>query len=189
MKCRYLWHNLRQETKFFICNVRRHIHVWQTTATYRSIWVDLCVHDTINNTTNKLTIYISTFMVIWLVYTAVVYLDLTCVLESGRSQGTVPLRLSSAILALSLWARTTVSGMNSSVSSVAYPNIRPCPHRRPTNQLRCHQSLSRIHSGCEVLYLSTILRYLYFISVFPFYATWHFYSTIIQREILFFEQL
>lgn len=43
----------------------------------------------------------------------------TCVLESGLAQARPPLRLSSAILALSLCARTTVSGMHSSVSSVA----------------------------------------------------------------------
>lgn len=52
--------------------------------------------------------------------------SLTWVLESGRSQGRVPFRRSSAILALSLWARTIVRGIHSSVSSVAYPNIRPC---------------------------------------------------------------
>lgn len=62
----------------------------------------------------------------------VFYSDLTCVFESGRSQGTVPFRLSSAILALSLWARTMVRGMHSSVSSVAYPNIRPCPRSTST---------------------------------------------------------
>lgn len=56
--------------------------------------------------------------------------NLTCVLESGRSQAMVPLRLSSAILALSLWAKTMVRGMHSSVSSVAYPNIRPCRAER-----------------------------------------------------------
>lgn len=44
---------------------------------------------------------------------------LTCVLESGRSQGRVPLRRSSASLAFNLWARTMVRGMHSSVSSVA----------------------------------------------------------------------
>lgn len=49
----------------------------------------------------------------------------TCVFESGRSHGRVPLRRSSAILAFSLWARIIVSGMHSSVSSVAYPNIKP----------------------------------------------------------------
>lgn len=64
-----------------------------------------------------------------------VCVDATCVFESGRSQGTVPLRLSSAILALSLWARTTVSGIHSSVSSVAYPNIRPCGHRTNMNDV------------------------------------------------------
>ncbi|TNN75231.1 hypothetical protein EYF80_014468 [Liparis tanakae] len=39
--------------------------------------------------------------------------------ESGRSQETSPLRLSSAIFELSLWAKTMVRGMHSSVSSVA----------------------------------------------------------------------
>lgn len=51
---------------------------------------------------------------------------LAWVLESGRSHGSVPFRRNSAILALSLWARTMVRGIHSSVSSVAYPNIRPC---------------------------------------------------------------
>lgn len=45
--------------------------------------------------------------------------SLTCVLESGRSQLMTPLRLSSAIFELSLWAKTMVRGMHSSVSSVA----------------------------------------------------------------------
>lgn len=49
----------------------------------------------------------------------------TCVFESGRSHGRVPLRRSSAILAFSLCASTIVSGMHSLVSSVAYPNIKP----------------------------------------------------------------
>lgn len=43
----------------------------------------------------------------------------TCVLESGRAHQNSPFRLSSAIFWLSLWASTTVSGMHSSVSSVA----------------------------------------------------------------------
>lgn len=60
--------------------------------------------------------------------------SLTCVLESGRSQGSVPFRRNSAIFALSLWARTTVRGIHSSVSSVAYPNIRPCE--------RCSQQIT-----------------------------------------------
>lgn len=51
---------------------------------------------------------------------------LTCVLESGRSHGRVPFRRNSAIFSLSLWARTIVRGIHSSVSLVAYPNIRPC---------------------------------------------------------------
>lgn len=50
----------------------------------------------------------------------------TWVFESGRSHGSLPFRRNSAILALSLWARTIVRGIHSSVSSVAYPNIRPC---------------------------------------------------------------
>lgn len=51
---------------------------------------------------------------------------LTCVLESGRAHQNSPFRLSSAIRWFSLWASTTVSGIHSSVSSVAYPNIKPC---------------------------------------------------------------
>lgn len=50
---------------------------------------------------------------------------LTCVFESGRAHQNSPLLRNSAILWLSLWASTTVNGMHSSVSSVAYPNIRP----------------------------------------------------------------
>lgn len=53
----------------------------------------------------------------------------TCVFESGRSHGSVPLRRNSAILAFNLWARTIVRGIHSSVSSVAYPNIKPCRGR------------------------------------------------------------
>lgn len=44
---------------------------------------------------------------------------LTCVLESGRSQGSCPERRSSAMRALSLCASMMVRGMHSSVSSVA----------------------------------------------------------------------
>lgn len=49
----------------------------------------------------------------------------TCVLESGLAHHRVPSRRMSEILRLSAWERVTVRGMHSSVSSVAYPNIRP----------------------------------------------------------------
>lgn len=58
-------------------------------------------------------------------YDAAPAAQLTCVLESGRAQERTPERRNSAIFWLSRWARTTVNGMHSSVSSVAYPNIRP----------------------------------------------------------------
>lgn len=54
---------------------------------------------------------------------------LTCVFESGRAQLRTPERRSSAIFWFKRWAKTTVSGMHSSVSSVAYPNINPCKKR------------------------------------------------------------
>lgn len=44
---------------------------------------------------------------------------LTCVLESGLSQGSSPERRRAAMRALSLCARMMVRGMHSSVSSVA----------------------------------------------------------------------
>ena len=50
----------------------------------------------------------------------------TCVLESGLAHHRVPSRRMSEILRLSAWERVTVRGMHSSVSSVAYPNIKPC---------------------------------------------------------------
>lgn len=56
----------------------------------------------------------------------------TCVFESGRSHGSVPFRRNSAILAFNLCARTIVRGMHSSVSLVAYPNIKPCGGRTVT---------------------------------------------------------
>ena len=52
--------------------------------------------------------------------------ELTCVFESGRAQARTPDRRSSAIFWFKRWAKTTVKGMHSSVSSVAYPNIKPC---------------------------------------------------------------
>lgn len=70
------------------------------------------------------------------------YNNPTCVFESGRSHGRVPLRRSSAILAFSLWARTIVRGMHSSVSSVAYPNIRPCERCSAKSQ---HEYRSKYH--------------------------------------------
>ena len=48
--------------------------------------------------------------------------------------------------------------------------------RRPS----CHTTFT------QVLYLSTILRYLYFTWVFPFDATLYFHSTTFQSEILYF---
>lgn len=53
---------------------------------------------------------------------------LTWVFESGRAHGKVPSRRRSAMSWFKRWARTTVSGMHSSVSSVAYPNIKPCKY-------------------------------------------------------------
>lgn len=65
----------------------------------------------------------------------------TCVFESGLAHQNSPDLLSSAILWFSLCASTTVNGMHSSVSSVAYPNINPCGtsnHRLTPNILFSH---------------------------------------------------
>lgn len=72
---------------------------------------------------------------------------LTCVLESGLSQGSVPFRRNSAILALRLCARTIVRGIHSSVSSVAYPNIRPCEPCSEQNHIMSSYSSSTSYSS------------------------------------------
>ena len=52
------------------------------------------------------------------------YSMVTWVLESGRNQPMDPSRRAVAMAALSWWASMMVLGINSGVSSVAYPNLQ-----------------------------------------------------------------
>lgn len=53
------------------------------------------------------------------------YSTVTCVFVSGSNHGIDPFRWHSPISWFNLWDKTTVRGISSSVSSVAYPNINP----------------------------------------------------------------
>lgn len=81
---------------------------------------------------------------------------LTCVLVSGLAHFNSPDLLSWAILAFSWCDKTTVKGIHSSVSSVAYPNINPWGQRTLTSDLQYVTNSTGIYSNQDIFCLNSI---------------------------------